>query len=117
LRPNIVYARICFLSFFFEWAMRDLSLRELIRNNPARLALPKTSKAYQTKCVKAWTVVEPKAIVQVISDKAAADDIVGKEIMRCCSTHFWRGVIESTRLIMPYLCARSFNFFCHGESD
>ena len=55
LRPNTVYARVCFLSSFFEWAMRDPSLHEHIRSNPARLALPKAPKAYQTESVKAWT--------------------------------------------------------------
>ncbi|HEY0322150.1 MAG TPA: tyrosine-type recombinase/integrase [Pyrinomonadaceae bacterium] len=78
LRPNTVYARVCFLSSFFEWAMRDPSLREYIRNNPARLALPKAPKAYQTESVKAWTDEELQAIVQVMSEKAAKGDIVGK---------------------------------------
>lgn len=78
LRPNTVYARICFLSSFFEWAMQDPSLREHIRNNPARLALPKAPKAYQTESVKAWTDEELQAIVRVVSEKAAKGDIVGK---------------------------------------
>ncbi|HEX8142044.1 MAG TPA: site-specific integrase [Pyrinomonadaceae bacterium] len=78
LRPNTVYARICFLSSFFEWALRDPSLREHLRSNPARLALPKAPKAYQTKSVKAWTDEELKAIVQVVSERAATGDIVGK---------------------------------------
>jgi integrase len=78
LRPNTVYARVCFLSSFFQWAMRDPSLREHIRNNPARLALPKAPKAYQTESVKAWTDEELQAIVRVVSEKAARGDIVGK---------------------------------------
>jgi integrase len=78
LRPNTVYARVCFLSSFFEWAMRDASLREHIRNNPARLALPKAPKAYQTESVKAWTDEELQAIVRVVSEKAARGGIVGK---------------------------------------
>lgn len=78
LRPSTVYARVCFLSSFFEWAMRDPSLREHIRNNPARLALPKAPKAYQTESVKAWTDEELQAIVRVVSEKAARGDIVGK---------------------------------------
>src|ERR1700761_4107022 len=41
VRANTVYARVCFLSSFFEWALREPALRELINNNPARLALPK----------------------------------------------------------------------------
>ena len=78
LRPNTVYARICFLSSFFEWALRDPSLREHLRNNPARLALPKAPKAYQTENVKSWTDEELQAIVHVVSEKAAQGDIVGK---------------------------------------
>jgi integrase len=78
LKPSTVYARVCFLSSFFQWAMRDPSLREHIRNNPARLALPKAPKAYQTESVKAWTDEELQAIVQVVSEKAARGDVVGK---------------------------------------
>jgi integrase len=78
LRPNTVYARVCFLSSFFEWAMRDPSLREYIRNNPARLALPKAPKAYQTESVKAWTDEELQAIVNVINEKAESGNVVGK---------------------------------------
>ncbi len=78
LRPNTVYARVSFLSSFFRWAMRDLSLREHIRSNPARLALPKAPRAYQTESVKAWTDEELQAIVRVVSEKAERSDIVGK---------------------------------------
>ena len=78
LRSNTVYARVCFLSSFFEWAMRDQSLHEHIRKNPARLALPKAPKAYQTESVKAWTDEELQAIVQVVSEKAAGGDVIGK---------------------------------------
>jgi integrase len=77
LRPSTIYVRVSFLSSFFEWAMRDSSLREHISNNPARLALPKAPKAYQTESVKAWTDEELQAIVQVVSEKAARG-IVGK---------------------------------------
>jgi integrase len=78
LKANTVYARVCFLSSFFEWAMRDPSLRERIGNNPARLALPKAPKAYQTESVKAWTDEELQSIIQVVSKKAAKGNMVGK---------------------------------------
>lgn len=78
LKPNTIYARVCFLSSFFEWAMRDPALREHIRNNPARLALPKAPKAYQTESVKAWTDDELRAIIEAVRSKAAAGEIVGK---------------------------------------
>src|ERR1700748_827789 len=78
LRPNTVYARVCFLSSFFEWAMKEPSLREQIGSNPARLALPKAPKAYQTESVKAWTGEELQAIVEAVRSKASAGDVVGK---------------------------------------
>jgi integrase len=78
LKANTVYARVCFLSSFFEWAMREPSLREQIRGNPARLALPKAPKAYQTESVKAWSDDELQAIVEAVRSKAAAGEVVGK---------------------------------------
>jgi integrase len=79
LKPSTVYARVCFLSSFFEWALRrDPSLREHLGNNPARLALPKAPKAYQTESVKAWTDEELRAIVRVVSEKAGRGEVVGK---------------------------------------
>lgn len=78
LSPSTIYARVCFLSSFFQWAMRDPALREIITSNPVRLALPKAPKAYQTESVKAWTDEELQAIVEVVRAKAAAGDIVGK---------------------------------------
>jgi integrase len=78
LKAGTVYARVCFLSSFFEWALREPSLRGQIRGNPARLALPKAPKAYQTESVKAWTDEELQSIVGAVRAKAAAGDIVGK---------------------------------------
>jgi integrase len=78
LGPSTVYARVCFLSSFFEWAMRDPALRAYITSNPARLALPKAPKAYQTESVKAWTDEQLQAIVGAVRAKAAAGEIVGK---------------------------------------
>jgi integrase/recombinase XerC len=78
LKPNTVYARVCFLSSFYEWAMREPLLREYVNSNPARLARPKAPKAYQTESVKAWTDAELQAIVDVVQTKAVGGDIVGK---------------------------------------
>jgi integrase len=78
LKPNTIYTRLCFLSSFFEWAMRDPSLRDFIGSNPARLALPKAPKAYQTESVRAWTDKELQSIVDVVREKAERGDIVGK---------------------------------------
>lgn len=78
LGPSTVYARVCFLSSFFEWALRDPTLRAYITSNPARLALPKAPKAYQTQSVKAWTDEQLQAIVEAVRAKAAAGKTVGK---------------------------------------
>jgi len=78
LGHSTIYTRACFLSSFFQWAMRDPALRELITGNPVRLALPKAPRAYQTESVKAWTDEELQAIVEVVRAKAEAGDIVGK---------------------------------------
>lgn len=78
LSPNTVYTRICFLSSFFEWAMCEPSLKQLIRANPARLAFPKSPKPYQTESTKSWTDKELQAIVSVVMKKAESGDIVGK---------------------------------------
>ena len=78
LSHSTIYSRVCFLSSFFQWAMRDPTLKAFITSNPARLALPKAPKAYQTESVKAWTDAELQAIVEVVRRKAATGDIVGK---------------------------------------
>lgn len=78
LQPGTIYARVCFLSSFFEWARRDPSLRELLPVNPARLAMPKAPKAYQTESVKAWTDEQLRAVVEAVRKKAEAGDLVGK---------------------------------------
>jgi integrase len=78
LKANTVYARVCFLSSFFEWVMKEPTLRGQIGSNPARLALPKAPKAYQTESVKAWTDEELRSIVRVLSEKATSGDVVGK---------------------------------------
>src|SRR5215218_6010952 len=78
LKANTVYARVCFLSSFFEWAMREPALRGQIGSNPARLALPKAPKAYQTESVKAWSDEQLQSIVEAVRAKAAAGEVVGK---------------------------------------
>jgi integrase/recombinase XerC len=78
LNPSTIYTRLCFLSSFFQWAMRDPALRECISSNPVRFALPKAPRAYQTESVKAWTDEELQAIVEAVRVKAQSGDIVGK---------------------------------------
>lgn len=78
LSPSTVYARVSFLSSFYSWAMRDPALGETIRSNPARLALPKAPKAYQTESVKALTDKELSALVNRVRRRADAGDTIGK---------------------------------------
>lgn len=78
LKPTTIYTRICFLSSFFQWAMRAPALKEHIKTNPVRLAMPKAPKAYQTGSVRAWTDDELQAIVEVVRKKAEGGDLVGK---------------------------------------
>lgn len=78
LSPSTVYARVSFLSSFYSWAMRDPALGEAIRSNPARLALPKAPKAYQTESVKALTDKELYALVNSVRKRAATGDTIGK---------------------------------------
>ena len=78
LKPTTIYTRICFLSSFFEWALRSLTLKEQIRRNPVRLAMPKAPKPYQTESTKSWTDDELQKIVEIVRAKAETGDIVGK---------------------------------------
>jgi integrase/recombinase XerC len=78
LKPATVYARLSRLSSFFEWAMRDPTLGQVINNNPVRLARPKAPKAYQTESSKALDDTQLRTLVNVVRSKAATGDIVAK---------------------------------------
>jgi integrase len=78
LSPNTIYARVCFLSSFFEWAMSTTSLKDYIPGNPVSLAMPKPPKPYQTESTKSWTDEELQSIVNTVRAKAEVGDIVGK---------------------------------------
>src|ERR1044071_7575467 len=52
-KPATVYARISRLSSFYEWLMKEPTLGHFINSNPARPALPKCPKPYQTESTKA----------------------------------------------------------------
>lgn len=52
-KPATVYARISQLSPFYEWLMKEPALGSFINNNPAKLAMPKCPKPYQTESTKA----------------------------------------------------------------
>src|SRR5918911_2336889 len=73
-----IYTRICFLSSFFRWAMRDPQLGQFITSNPALLARPKAPKAYQTESAKALTNEQLIALVAELRRRAATKDLTAK---------------------------------------
>jgi integrase len=78
LKPATVYARLSRLSSFFEWAMRDPALGQVINNNPVRLARPKAPKAYQTESSKALDDAQLRTLVSVVKKSAAKGDVIAK---------------------------------------
>jgi site-specific recombinase XerD len=77
LRASTVYARICFLSSFFEWAMLDPELGQHIGKTPF-IRPDRAPKAYQTESVKSLTDEELDKLVSVVARKAALGELVGK---------------------------------------
>lgn len=55
LAQTTVYTRICHLSSFFRWAMKDSSLGQYLESNPVSYAHPKAPKPYQTRSAKSLT--------------------------------------------------------------
>jgi len=78
LAPTTVYARICHLSSFYAWALRDPALSTVIKFNPVALAHPKAPRPYQTRSVKARTDDELRALLEVVRAKADAGSLAGK---------------------------------------
>ena len=77
-KPATVYARISRLSSFYEWVMKEPTLGQYITSNPARLAMPKCPKPYQTESTKALDDEQMTALLKVIRKKAEAGEITGK---------------------------------------
>lgn len=65
VQNTTIYARVCHLSSFYAWAMRDPTLGNIIRFNPVTLAHPKAPKPYQTRSVKSRTDDELRALLTV----------------------------------------------------
>lgn len=78
LRMTTVYVRVCFLSSFYEWVMRDANLGTYITVNPVVLARPRAPKAYQTESVKALSDAELGNLLSVVYRKAQKGELVGK---------------------------------------
>ena len=56
LAQTTVYTRICHLSSFFWWAMKDSLLGQYLESNPVSYAHPKAPKPYQTRSAKALSM-------------------------------------------------------------
>lgn len=77
-KPATVYARISRLSSFYEWVMKEPTLGRYITSNPARLAMPKCPKPYQTESTKALDDEQMTALLHVVRKKAEAGEVTGK---------------------------------------
>jgi site-specific recombinase XerD len=77
-KPATVYARVSRLSSFYEWVMKEPALGRYITSNPARLAMPKCPKPYQTESTKALDDEQVTALIRVVRKKAEAVEVTGK---------------------------------------
>lgn len=76
-KPATVYARVSRLSSFYEWLLKEPSLGPFITSNPARPAMPKCPKPYQTESTKALDDEQMTALLRVVRKKAEAGEIIG----------------------------------------
>src|ERR1700755_321782 len=77
-KPATVYARISRLSSFYECLLKQPALGQFIINNPARVAMPKCPKPYQTESTKALDDEQITALLRVVRKKAEAGEVTGK---------------------------------------
>jgi len=78
LSPSTVYARVCQVSSFYDWAAKDPDLARVIHGNPTRLVHPTAPKPYANQSAKPLDADELKALVQVVRDKADGGSVIGK---------------------------------------
>lgn len=101
LRKNTVYVRICFLSSFYEWAMRDPNLGSQVTTNPVVLARPRAPRPFQTESVKALSDEELGNLLTVVARKADSGELVGKRdyaiLLLLLSTGMRRSEVISLR--------------------
>lgn len=77
-KPTTIYARISRLSSFYKWLLKQPALGQFITNNPARVAMPKCPKPYQTESTKALDDEQITALLRVVIKKAEAGEVTGK---------------------------------------
>jgi integrase len=78
LAQTTVYTRICHLSSFFKWAMKDSLLGQYLESNPVSYAHPKAPRPYQTRSAKSLTEEQVFALLNLVGARARAGDLVGK---------------------------------------
>ena len=72
LSGGTIYNRISALSQFYEYLRNEVGLMKLIPLNPAKVALPKATKPFQSESVKALSREELGKLLEVVADHAAA---------------------------------------------
>lgn len=95
LAKATVYARICHLSSFFRWAMKDPVLGKHLKSNPAGYAHPKAPRPYQTRSAKALTREQVVALLKVVKTKADSGDLTGKRDYALLLLYFATGMRRS----------------------
>jgi integrase len=78
LSSATIYGRISRLSSFYNWALRDSALGQMIKANPVDLARPRAPKPYQTASAKSLDDDQLRTLLNVVKAKAISGDIVGK---------------------------------------
>jgi site-specific recombinase XerD len=92
LKPNTVYARISRLASFFEWLRRDPELSRYMASNPARPAMPKRPKPYQSEATKSYTDEEMNALLAAVRVEAEAGSIKAKRDYALLLIYFFSGL-------------------------
>jgi integrase len=77
-KPATVYARVSRLSSFYGWLLKEPSLGPFITSNPARPAMPKCPKPYQTESTKALDDEQMTALLHIVRKNAEAGHITGR---------------------------------------
>lgn len=71
LADGTIYNRISALSQFFEYLRNEVGMMKFIPINPARVSLPKATKPFQSKTVKALSREELGRLLEVVANHIA----------------------------------------------
>jgi integrase len=95
LAATTVYTRVCHLSSFFRWLMKDPALGQVIQSNPVGYAHPKAPKPYQTRSAKACTKKQAAALLNVAESHARSGSSTGKRDYAMLLLYFATGMRRS----------------------